>query len=172
MEQINLHTCIVWNSDYKKRNGEFEMAEKGRTGRYWFAFMILAALLLLLFVWNVNSGSIDLSVSEIMDIIFKREGEETAYNIIWEIRLPRIIAVVVLGGALSVSGFLLQTFFEIPLPVLLFWDFFRGKTGSFSGYDLLSEQIHCSEFRSHDRGSFCRINDIHGIRTFDFQKNT
>lgn len=115
MEQINLHTCIVWNSDYKKRNGEFEMAEKGRTGRYWFAFMILAALLLLLFVWNVNSGSIDLSVSEIMDIIFKREGEETAYNIIWEIRLPRIIAVVVLGGALSVSGFLLQTFFGNPI---------------------------------------------------------
>ena len=91
------------------------MAEKGRTGRYWFAFMILAALLLLLFVWNVNSGSIDLSVSEIMDIIFKREGEETAYNIIWEIRLPRIIAVVVLGGALSVSGFLLQTFFGNPI---------------------------------------------------------
>lgn len=91
------------------------MTEKRRTGRYWFAFMTLAVLLLLLFVWNVNSGSINLSVSEIMEIIFKRQGDETAYNIIWEIRLPRIIAVVILGGALSVSGFLLQTFFGNPI---------------------------------------------------------
>ncbi len=91
------------------------MAEKRRTGRYWFAFMILVVLLMLLFVWNVNSGSINLSVSEIMEIIFKRQGDETAYNIIWEIRLPRILAVVILGGALSVSGFLLQTFFGNPI---------------------------------------------------------
>lgn len=91
------------------------MTEKRRTGRYWFAFMTLVVLLLLLFVWNVNSGSINLSVSEIMEIIFKRQGDETAYNIIWEIRLPRIIAVVILGGALSVSGFLLQTFFGNPI---------------------------------------------------------
>ena len=33
----------------------------------------------------------------------------------WRIRLPRILASVVLGGALSVSGFLLQTFFANPI---------------------------------------------------------
>ena len=56
-------------------------------------------------VWNINSGTIELSLKEIAGIIFQRQGEETAFNIIWEIRLPRIIACVVLGGALSVSGF-------------------------------------------------------------------
>ena len=66
-------------------------------------------------VWNVNAGSIHLSVSEILNIIFRHQGDATAYNIIWEIRLPRILSVIILGGALSVSGFLLQTFFNNPI---------------------------------------------------------
>ena len=36
-------------------------------------------------------------------------------RIIWDIRLPRILAAIILGGALSVSGFLLQTFFGNPI---------------------------------------------------------
>ncbi len=46
---------------------------------------------------------------------FKKTGEETAYRIVWDIRLPRILAAAILGGALSVSGFLLQTFFANPI---------------------------------------------------------
>ena len=34
---------------------------------------------------------------------------------VWKIRLPRSIAAVLLGGALSVSGFLLQSFFQNPI---------------------------------------------------------
>ena len=91
------------------------MDEKRRVVRYGMVFLFLGLFLLVLFVWNVNSGSIHLSVSEIWKIIFKRQGDETAYNIVWGIRLPRILAVVILGGALSVSGFLLQTFFGNPI---------------------------------------------------------
>ena len=36
-------------------------------------------------------------------------------GIIWGIRLPRVLAAAILGGALSVSGFLLQTFFSNPI---------------------------------------------------------
>ena len=79
------------------------MDDKKRAARYWLAFLILAVLLVILFVWNVNAGSIHLSVGEIMNIIFRHEGNATAYNIIWEIRLPRILAVIILGGALSPS---------------------------------------------------------------------
>ena len=56
-----------------------------------------------------------MSVKEIFDIIVKKTGEQTAYNIDWQIRLPRILAALLLGGALSVSGFLLQTFFGNPI---------------------------------------------------------
>lgn len=83
--------------------------------RYWAAFGFLFLLLILFIIWNINSGSIPISVREIIGILFMRGGEETARNIVWEIRLPRIISAVILGGALSVSGFLLQTFFGNPI---------------------------------------------------------
>ena len=83
--------------------------------RYWIAFCFLALLLMSFIVWKINSGSIEISVREIMEILFLGKGEDTALNIIWEIRLPRILAAIILGGALSVSGFLLQTFFGNPI---------------------------------------------------------
>lgn len=89
--------------------------ERKKNGRYWAAFLILGALLAGLAIWNINSGSIRLSVKEIFAILLSGTGEETAYNIVWEIRLPRILSVIILGGALSVSGFLLQTFFGNPI---------------------------------------------------------
>ncbi|MCD7745945.1 MAG: iron ABC transporter permease [Lachnospiraceae bacterium] len=79
------------------------------------SFAVLLFLTGVLFIWNVNSGSVELSVSEIIGILFRGTGDETAYNIIWQIRLPRILSVIILGGALSVSGFLLQTFFGNPI---------------------------------------------------------
>ena len=91
------------------------MNDRKRAVRYGISFVILAVLLIFLFIWNVNSGSIHLSVQEILNIIFRHQGDETSYNIVWEIRLPRILAVIILGGALSVSGFLLQTFFNNPI---------------------------------------------------------
>lgn len=83
--------------------------------RYWLSFIILIILLGVLVFWNINSGSIPISLQDVFRIIFLRDGTETAYNIIWEIRLPRILAAVILGGTLSVSGFLLQTFFGNPI---------------------------------------------------------
>nr|WP_177296501.1 iron ABC transporter permease [uncultured Blautia sp.] len=83
--------------------------------RYWASFGLLVLMLILFIIWNINSGSIPISVREILEILFLGGGEETARNIVWEIRLPRILSAVILGGALSVSGFLLQTFFGNPI---------------------------------------------------------
>ena len=52
---------------------------------------------------------------KILRILFLKEGAATEYNIIWKIRLPRILMAALLGGALSLSGFLLQTFFSNPI---------------------------------------------------------
>ena len=83
--------------------------------RYWASFGLLVLMLILFIIWNINSGSIPISVREILEILFLGGGEETARNIVWEIRLPRILSAVILVGALSVSGFLLQTFFGNPI---------------------------------------------------------
>lgn len=84
--------------------------------RTMLCFGILILLFLVLLVVNINTGSTRIGLSEICRIVFFREGEGTpSYNVIWKIRLPRLLAAAVMGGALSVSGFLLQTFFRNPI---------------------------------------------------------
>lgn len=80
--------------------------------KIWYVF--LTGLLIMLFVLNISLGSVEISVSELVDIIFK--GEEGVHRkIVMNIRLPRALAAILLGGALSVSGYLLQTFFANPI---------------------------------------------------------
>ena len=78
-------------------------------------FVLLGALLAMLAVWNINTGSVRVAPLEVLRILFGEDSDNTAYNIIWQIRLPRILYAVILGGALSVSGYLLQTFFHNPI---------------------------------------------------------
>nr|WP_325184243.1 iron ABC transporter permease [uncultured Oscillibacter sp.] len=79
------------------------------------AFLLLLALLAALAVWNINAGSVSLSGGEILRILCGPPDSSTEYGIVRTLRLPRICAAVLLGGALSVSGFLLQTFFANPI---------------------------------------------------------
>ncbi len=83
--------------------------------RYTAVFVLLAAAFLFIVVLNINTGNVKISVPDIVRIIFTGEGEQTQVNIIMKIRLPRILMSAVLGGALSLAGFLLQTFFENPI---------------------------------------------------------
>ena len=86
-----------------------------RRTRYLIVFAVLVLAFCLITVLNINTGNVDISVPKILKIIFLRDGSEMEYNIIWKIRLPRILMAAILGGALSLSGFLLQTFFENPI---------------------------------------------------------
>lgn len=83
--------------------------------RYALAFFLLAILLVALVAWNLNAGTLSLSVSQVAAILLGQNTDETAYRVLWDLRLPRVLGAVLLGGALSVSGFLLQTFFNNPI---------------------------------------------------------
>ncbi len=88
---------------------------KSASKRYAVCFSLLAALLLILFALNLFFGSIKVSAEEFLRIISGNSDNVTAASIIKVIRLPRALAAALLGGALSVSGFLLQTFFNNPI---------------------------------------------------------
>ena len=75
----------------------------------------MAVAFVIITIININSGNVHISVGEIARAIFLHEGSEKTLDIIWTIRLPRIITSAVLGGALALSGFLLQTFFRNPI---------------------------------------------------------
>lgn len=101
--------------------------------------VVMAALIVLLgwgLVLNVNIGSVKIPVSDVFHMIFDAIGHgaanlfsggghreeldavinaSTQSQIIFSIRIPRMLLAAILGGALSVSGFLLQTFFRNPI---------------------------------------------------------
>lgn len=88
---------------------------KNRKQRYIAGFAVLAVLLVIMIFLNLILGSVNIPLSRIFSVIGGDTSDTTAANIIMRIRMPRLIAAAVLGGALSVSGFLLQNFFSNPI---------------------------------------------------------
>ena len=94
---------------------EYVRAAAARRPRYIFVFAVLAAAFFAMIILNINTGSVSIPVSRILRILFLRQGEANEVSIIWKIRMPRILQAAILGGALALSGFLLQTFFGNPI---------------------------------------------------------
>ncbi|WP_206688566.1 FecCD family ABC transporter permease [Cyanobacterium stanieri] len=69
--------------------------------------MIICVALLLTFFISLSSGSVSLSFTEIYQAL-RGEGAQINQVIIWDLRLPRILAGFVVGAALGTSGALLQ----------------------------------------------------------------
>ncbi len=89
------------------------MNDERRKAIYAAGFIILGVMLLVLLVLNVAIGSSKMTLRQVLQILFTRQGDNSA--IVWNIRLPRLLTAALLGGALAVSGFLLQTFFGNPI---------------------------------------------------------
>jgi len=82
--------------------------------RYGLIFGIMIVVLFMLFIITVGMGSADIRVKDIIKSLVN-PGDVYLGKIIISIRLPRVIAAIVLGGALATSGFLLQIFFGNPI---------------------------------------------------------
>ena len=95
--------------------GAYLVHQARRRARYALVFFVLIAAFCLITVLNINIGNIPIPLERIVEILFTKTGNPTEVNIIWKIRLPRILMAAILGGALSLAGFLLQTFFENPI---------------------------------------------------------
>ncbi|MCM1578994.1 MAG: iron ABC transporter permease [Ruminococcus sp.] len=78
------------------------------------AFALLTVLFFIVFSANIFIGSTHISPP---DVIRSLLGENTgnARDILRKIRIPRALAAMLLGGGLSLSGYLLQTFFHNPI---------------------------------------------------------
>jgi len=93
--------------------------------RYQIVVITLLLLLCVGVVWNINSGSVEITPGEVFKIIWNGIKDQIIYgqiqdtgmesSVIWKIRMPRMVMAAVLGGALAVSGYLLQTFFRNPI---------------------------------------------------------
>lgn len=106
------------------------------TGRFTAVMLFLAAMLFFALILNVNIGSVSIPVCDVLKMaggglrcgianLFTHGGyanelesivkSSTQSQILFSIRMPRMFLAAVLGGALSVSGYLLQVFFRNPI---------------------------------------------------------
>lgn len=86
--------------------------QKSRKYRYFAAFMFLSLGVVIFLLLNICIGSVSIPLADIWGTLIKQKSKETAARILWDIRLPRTLAVIILGGALALAGYLLQTFFH------------------------------------------------------------
>ena len=86
-----------------------------RAVRWTVCFIIILTLTAVFFVLELVIGSAKLSVGEVFSALTGSSSDTAAQTIVRDIRLPRTLAAALLGGALAVSGFLLQSFFNNPI---------------------------------------------------------
>ena len=87
--------------------------EQKRKIRYIIVFLLLGGCVVLLCVLNICIGSVSITVFDILASIQGKAVENA--RILWDIRMPRMLAALILGGALGLAGYLLQTFFHNPI---------------------------------------------------------
>lgn len=113
-----------------------EKIRLGNIGRFSFIMLLLSGLLILALIINVNIGSVSIAVQDVFRMLWEgiRYGIANAFTnggyaqeleaviknstksqILFSIRIPRMLLAAILGGALSVSGYLLQVFFRNPI---------------------------------------------------------
>ena len=81
-----------------------------------FIWIFLSVLLIVLFVFDVFLGSVNIPVKEALKIIFTGESDHPEYlTIIYRFRIPKALTALFAGFALSVSGLQMQTIFKNPL---------------------------------------------------------
>ncbi len=96
--------------------------------RLTIAYLAMAAALLVLFALNLFWGSVALSPADVVSALLGRGQDVLTSNILLQLRLPRAVMVVLLGAALSVAGYLLQTFLPTPLRGPSSWAFPAGPS--------------------------------------------
>ena len=79
------------------------------------AFSAMMVLLLVLLVLNLCIGSTSVDLSGVWHALTGGSADPVASSVILQLRLPRALAAVILGGALALSGYLLQTYFHNPI---------------------------------------------------------
>lgn len=80
-----------------------------------FSPLILLSLLsVFCVVVSITQGSVQLSLGQILDVL---QGQGTQLNkiLVWELRVPRIMAAFATGGLLAVAGALMQILLRNPL---------------------------------------------------------
>lgn len=83
--------------------------------RVIFGFSLLAISVVILLTINICIGSVSIPLEEMLSILAGQDQQGINADIVMQIRFPRALAALVLGGGLALSGYMLQNFFHNPI---------------------------------------------------------
>lgn len=69
--------------------------------------LITSALVVLLAIWAMTLGTMHIPFSDVVDAVFGK-GDEKIQFVVQDLRLPRVLCAILIGGALAVSGLIFQ----------------------------------------------------------------
>lgn len=87
--------------------------QDSRKMRYILAFLVLGISTVVLVILNICIGTVEIPFMDILQSVAGKSVDNE--RILWDIRMPRTFAALLLGGALGLAGYLLQTFFHNPI---------------------------------------------------------
>ncbi|HUJ68501.1 MAG TPA: iron ABC transporter permease [Syntrophorhabdales bacterium] len=88
---------------------------ENRLFKWLTTLLVLIVILLAVSALSLSLGPAGMHVARIVRLIFGGRGSATEYAILFDIRLPRILLGLAIGGALALSGVVLQALFRNPL---------------------------------------------------------
>jgi iron complex transport system permease protein len=77
--------------------------------------MVSIVLLILCLLWSITLGAADITPNVVYEALFAFDATNFAHLIIQTVRLPRVLAGIVVGGALAVAGAIMQGVTRNPL---------------------------------------------------------
>jgi len=81
---------------------------------YYKILIVLSGLIIIFILLGLLIGASNINITEVIKVLMG-SGNDFSRNIILNVRLPRIIVALLAGGALAVSGLLLQGVLRNPL---------------------------------------------------------
>ena len=89
-------------------------AYRGYMRHRYVALLLLLCLLAAMAVVSLSAGSASLSVIDVLKALASHDGSPESI-IVWNVRMPRVAAAIVVGAALAMSGCVMQAVLHNPL---------------------------------------------------------
>lgn len=88
-----------------------QLMQKKKKDRGWVPWIIIltgVGLIFLFMVISIAKGAANISTITVWDALFRFDSENTQHLIVVDLRLPRVIASVMVGASLAVAGAIMQ----------------------------------------------------------------
>jgi iron complex transport system permease protein len=90
--------------------------EKEQGRRSLWLFLMLTVLLVIVVIVDLMTGTVKIPAQKVIGILTGNDYDNPVWNtILFDFRLPKTLAAILAGSALSVSGLQMQTIFRNPL---------------------------------------------------------